>query len=549
MLKNKIKNLIPFSSFCCIILFCASVFSVACSNVVATNKLGIYDLSNVISFILKTVITFLLAMLAYCALDRLNKQNSNNKCLPFNKKQIIILTVLFSCIFIVYAIIFYPGICNWDTINQIYDLYTGDKAMPYAFTPGQEKISALMNDHHPVFDTVIFTAFYALGKVLGDAGIGIFIYVVLQSILIALSFSIMICAISRFKINNTYFIQCISIIVLAFNPAIALYAINMVKDSLYSLIYVLYLTIFFLIVLEGPTKKKLFYLIIVSILQALTKKTGVYFVLLCNLALLVIPEIRKNKYYRNQILLSIFIPIFIIFILFKRILFPLLNIYPGGKQEILGICFQQVARVVMDHESSISAYEKEVISNIFDYENVKEIYLYYNTDGVKETYNFYATSEQLKEFMKVWISLGIRHPLSYIRAILGTCGDNFCNETTIYIYKQIPADNIVNLKNSDVMINMRNAALSLYDWLKTRPIISTFFYQANYIYWLPLLSFLHLFKNKDYKKLILLVPSIVSLLVLIVSPRAYTRYSIHLIYTFPLILSLFAYKKEESILS
>ena len=62
----------------------------------------------------------------------------------------------------------------------------------------------------------------------------------------------------------------------------------------------------------------------------------------------------------------------IMFVLMARIIFPIFEIEPGGKQELLAIPIQQVSRVAM--EAELEPTEKETINRIIDYDQINKTF-------------------------------------------------------------------------------------------------------------------------------------------------------------------------------
>ena len=103
-------------------------------------------------------------------------------------------------------------------------------------------------------------------------------------------------------------------------------------------------------------------------------------------------------------------------------IFPLCNIYPGGKQESLGFTMQMVARTYLDHKKEITPEEAKIINGVMDLQKLEEAYSGYNYDEVKHLYNFGASESQLSAYKRLWLRLFVRYPLSGMKALFGTAG-------------------------------------------------------------------------------------------------------------------------------
>ena len=524
-----------------------SVLTVVCETIYKNGSVSISSASQ-LAFLIAKIIVFTLVFLALFKLmqfgTELAENTSKTSWLSWSKKDWFRCAFFLFLIYLVYLIIFYPGVCNYDTTNEIYDLISGSAPIPFDWIGGQVEISVFLNDHHPIFDTLLFGLFYKIGGKLGGYNIGVFIYVLYQAVLTSAVFSTALCVLDRF-LKKAYYFQVVGFVYFAAMPFISLYVINMVKDSLYAMIFVAYFIVYLFIIKEGVDKKKLALLIILSVLQVLTKKTGVYAVLICNVVLLFLPTVRKNLRHFVGVLASMFIPALLIFVIFSKILFPALNIYPGGKQEMLGLCFQQAARVVVEHEEELSDDERVIIANVIDYDGIRENYNLNCTDSIKDTYNYYATDEEIKDFIRLWISLGLRYPMDYIYSVIGVNGGYFAPVSTINVYRQI-ANNELGLYNVSALSGARDFVINTYTWITENPVFSVLFFIVTYAWWIPVFILVYLFEKRDRHNMLCMVPILVSILFLIVSPLTTSRYVLPQLYTMPLVVGLLGRSRNNS---
>ena len=452
-------------------------------------------------------------------------------------------TLLISLCYLPVAIIFYPGVCSWDTINQLYDYLTGD--MPYAYNwgRGQEQISAFLNDHHPVFDTFIYVAFYNLGQTVGNLKAGIFIYSLTCMVLTSGAFSYMICLINRLKIRLP---KVPLLLFMLLMPFLAVYSFSMIKDSLFGLVFVWFFAVIIDILFNKPTRKKLVALIIVSVLLSLTKKTGVYIVVPSVFALLF-SKAPSDFNYKKYIFPAFIVPAVLIFVILPKIIFPIANIWPGGKQEVFGTLFQQTARVELDKPYYYSSVEKEVIDRVFDFNHIKDNYRYEVSDGIKDTYRFYSTDGDRKAYLKVWMKTGLNNPFTYFKATAGNSGGFFAPAQTIELHKNMTEQKMVpGMDNIESFQNIRKAYINTYEFITSIPVVSLLFSNVLYAFWIPVFMIVRGIKSKKRNIIIVTIPILLSLLVLIVSPNSHIRYGIHLLYIAPMLIALGLFSKKTS---
>ena len=184
---------------------------------------------------------FLLAEKALASLQEPAERHGWYQVFQYNWKNVLRISLLLFAVYFAYLLVFYPGATTGDTVYQIEDLFTGTSPIAYPVNYGHTKVQALMIDHHPVTTTLIFTFFYRIGLLLGDANIGLFLYNLLQSACMSILFASIVCYMDSLGIPKP--IALISTVFYA-SPVVASYAVTMGKDMLFSFWFVLYYLVF-----------------------------------------------------------------------------------------------------------------------------------------------------------------------------------------------------------------------------------------------------------------------------------------------------------------
>lgn len=119
-----------------------------------------------------------------------------------------------------YMVAYYPGTSFGDTSTQI--------EMFLSYIQGK----AFLQDHHPVFDTILFGGFIWIGqRFFCSSNIVCFLFIVIQCVMTAAAFSYSCVFLKRKGIRNIYCF--ITVLFYALYPPIPQYAITMLKDSSY----------------------------------------------------------------------------------------------------------------------------------------------------------------------------------------------------------------------------------------------------------------------------------------------------------------------------
>ena len=457
----------------------------------------------------------------------------------WSPRSVILTWILLLALFVPYLLAFYPGVASMDTTNQIKDFTTGTMPIEISWNEGEPMISCFLNDHHPVADTLIFTFFTEfVGGLLGGPVKGAFAYSALQTALTALFMALMLCRMEKFGVPYGY--RKAGFLFLGFAPFIGLYAIGMLKDSIYSMFFIAYYLLYAVIMLEGATGRRMAGITILAVVLALTKKTGVYLVLICNLALIFVPTVRRKW---AEWAASWILPALLVLVLLPHVLFPMCNIFAGGRQEALGFTMQMTARTYLDHKDELSPQEVEVIGAVIDLSKVEKSYSSYNYDEVKKLFNYAATDAQLGAYRRLWLQLFARYPLSGLNALFGTAGGFFTPTESIRVYFEFPETQYVKIANPPELAPYRDAVQAGYKWLSALPGAGLLFQCVLYVWWLPLAALLRVlllpdFKGRRLKSLGCLLPAAVCVLILWVSPYAMGRYGLPQFYTLPLVMGI-----------
>ena len=457
----------------------------------------------------------------------------------WSPRSVILTWILLLCLFVPYLLVFYPGVASMDTTNQIKDFTTGTMPIEINWNEGEPKISCFLNDHHPVVDTLIFTFFTEfVGGILGGPVSGAFAYCALQAALTALLMSLMLCRMEKFGVPYAY--RKAGFLFLGFAPFIGLYAIGMLKDSIYSMFFIAYYLLYAVIMLEGASGQRMVWITVLAVVLALTKKTGVYLVLICNLVLIFVPTVRRRW---AEWAASWILPALLVFVLLPHVLFPMCNIFAGGKQESLGFTMQMTARTYLDHKEELTPQEVQVIGAVIDLSKVEESYSSYNYDEVKKLFKYSATDAQISAYRRLWLQLFARYPFSGLNALFGTAGGFFTPTESMRVYFQFPTTQYVKIANPPKLAPYRDAVQAVYKWLTGLPGIGLLFQCVLYVWWLPLAVLLRVlllpdFKGRRLRSLGCLIPVAVCVLILWVSPYAMGRYGLPQLYTLPLVMGI-----------
>ena len=460
------------------------------------------------------------------------------------------LAAVFFLVYLVYLLIYYPGVMYWDTMRQIADFFDGYTTGPYFAVP-ETTISAWLNDHDGAFDTILFGLFISIGNLFRSPNFGMFLYCLIQAALFALLFAHII---GVMRENGCPRWLTTAATVFFLHPFVCYYAIMMLKDVLFALCFLPYFLVFVRVARGAADRKTLVRLAVFSLLCELTKKPGVYIVVLSNLVLLGKQMITKepspciqgdNK--RTVPLYSFLgaaavVPALVVLVLFPKVVFPALQIYPGGKEEVLAVCLQTTAVLVTEYEETLTEEDKQIIDRVMHYDKLAESYLPHTADWPKYWFRLDAEAQDVAAYLKFWVRKGFRHPFVYLRTVCALNGGFFSPTEPLEIYISAnPITDEINypgMGNLQATLALREDLERMYDILSETPPFSFFFQNVLYTWIIPACTAILMIARKRKRDLVCLAPVLMSVLVLVAGPESTTRFATHLIFLAPFIAGL-----------
>lgn len=204
---------------------------------------------------------------------------------------------------------------------------------------------------------------------------------------------------------------------------------------------------------------------------------------------------------------------------------------------VKSLAYLQTANYVREYPNDVSAEERNVLENMWNYD---ELAGYYSDSCVDLVRNSRICDDE--EYWKIWLSMGRKHPGAYVKATMMMTGK--------YLYLFEPVDNYVGFTMDDSEdgildgINIlsketyerREKFVSWYTRLVYETPIKYISTTAIYIYLVISMTILMRIKKKKVF-LIVAIPLIVMTISALLSPAASTRYALPVICGAPMMFS------------
>lgn len=394
--------------------------------------------------------------------------------------------------------------------------------------------------------------FVKFGMQLHSANIGIFLFCIVEAIILAVIFSFAIkCLVD---LQAKYWSVIIAILFLGFSPFITGYVGTVIKDVYFTAMCVLYITT--LIVYAANRKlfwSKCYYsilFVLATVGMVLFRNNGLY---MCapTVLVLIVYELKKrdNKFIQHVVVIALSC---ILAITASKTLDYIYQPEKGSIAEALSIPIQQTSRYVKIYGNEVTEKEKKIINKVLPYDQLGELYNPYISDPVKTHFNRSATGDDLKQYLNVWWRQFLRHPTCYVKAtVQQSIVLIYPGYNNYAYYLNSNADNY-NYQKEQYFTTPRKIALLQQKYFKylvgchSVPIISLLNNMALYIMGMFCLLIFS-WKKHNYNSMFFFIPLILSVLIIVAAPciRWHVRYAFPVIYTFPLILAEFTRMRKE----
>ena len=455
-----------------------------------------------------------------------------SKVLDFvlNKHSFIIPFLIILICGIPYIVAFFPGTVQDDGNVQLQQ-----------FLGNYDKTS-----HHPYVSTIVLGTCFKIGSSIGNDNLGIFVYTMLQFLISSLVFAYSIDYMK--KIEAPIVLRFITLICFSVFTIWPINAYTFVKDTMYYLIFLLIVIHVYKYVTDEKVQSKISFNIefaLLCILLCMFRSNGIEVVIISILSLLFLNKNKKRIIMLALVLVSIIIYNSII----QPFIYKKVALIEGSIREALSVPIQQISLTIVKHGDEIDKEDREFIEKIqnLSFDEIKEGYIPEMSDPIKNKFEYEPTDEELSHYFKIWFKYLLRHPISYVDAYLNNFYGYFYPDRTEYKdglgWYLCHATEQVDVHFNPDFEGQRNNIEQFAYFLRNVPIIGIFYSTGIYT-WFLIIIFSYLMYNKKYKYLLILVPSILSLVVCCLSPvGAYIRYSQPIMANMPLLLCLLFNKK------
>lgn len=405
------------------IILLGMVIALSPENKTITSIMRANSTGVIITYALLVLCIWVLMDKLFCCIDRSVQVNAKAGTLrenDFHKtylNALKIAAVLFLC-WSPYLIICYP------TITRGYDFF-------WQLLQGMGLFP--LSNHHPVLGSLVFGGIFRIGYAIGGASFGLALISLVQMLLLSLSmgFAFAVLQIIATVPRKVFFIL---VAYAGFCPVFADHAVWAVKDTIFTAFTIIMISQFLLHIwcitykVSIPLIASLPAFTITAVLFSLYRNgtspiAAAFFLVLVFFNLITCRK--KERALKTAAAMMIFL---IVVFSWGRLL-SALDVYPTNTREAVSLPTRQIIRTLQVHPEDLDEETEAFLKSLYhdqvaygtDIRSIIDRYDDYNADYIKIDY---VTDDNfMSEFLRYWIRLGIRHPGSYIDALMrGTDG-------------------------------------------------------------------------------------------------------------------------------
>jgi len=295
--------------------------------------------------------------------------------------------------------------------------------------------------HHPLAHVIALGGSVCAGnKIFGSFNIGIAAFIAFQAIIVSLVFAWAImdaCAkqtgMKTVEAKCSRVVYVVTLLWYCFFPTVVMFALCSVKDTLFAAF--LYVSMVMTYRLTGEKTHRvssMICLVLSLIFMMLMRRNGVYAFLIYAICVIAIEAKNSGRKAAMMWALVFFCTLASYKITDVGLSFAL-HADNTENQEILTVPIQQIARTWNVYKDEMTTEETEALYGYLSPEALKR-YTPDLSDPVKCDFNNDTYSADKATFWNIWLSLGKKHPASYINAWFNTCYGYFYPGTVVNVY-------------------------------------------------------------------------------------------------------------------
>ena len=367
-----------------------------------------------------------------------------------------------------------PGIVTNDSLAQINNILTGE-----------------YSNHHPVFNTMVIKLFIDIAFSFGmDINIGILFFCIFQSIFMSLIYAY--CVETMCEMGMNKYVLAIVTLFYALVPYNFVYSNTLTKDTMFAGFALLLVISLFRIREQLGRKNLSMVILFMSSVGFILFRTNGYYAYIVLIIVLILV-----KFDRKKEILYIVLSSFVVAFILRGPVLEVFNVVQPDTAESLSIPFQQIGRYIKEG-GTLSDDEKEYLDSIMDVDRIDEEYKDWISDPMKNLVRDAGGNSVIEadkeEFIKTWLSLGLKSPVLYMDAWVDMTrayyNSSYSNGSILWIGV---IENDVGIKTNVRSEGLKNAIVKCDSLMQGKAITG-----LGLCFWILVIVFCFSLMNKNY---------------------------------------------------
>ncbi len=425
----------------------------------------------------------------------------------------------------------FPGAFSYDAYDEWLQINTGN-----------------ITAHHPVLHVLLLGGLVEkIHGLTGSYNAGIAVYVFLQMAVLAAVFAYTVQFMRERAVSPLW--RLFAILFYAFSPVVQLFAICCTKDILFSAAFLLFVISLWRVCVSRETffarKSWQILFCLSALVSMIMRNNGLYAVVAMLVFLLPLCRRHFGRYF------GILAVIGGLYALYVGPFYNMLQVTPGGMQEMLSVPLQQLARVYHYEQETYTAEELQYLHTLIPQENWEQ-YRSTVADFVKSGFRQEVYKENPARFWRLWWQTGGKKPMTYLNSFLLGIVDYWYPFAVVDGYQDVYGassyfDYRVGPPGEEQIILPRLHAVyeSISVDKDTQKLPGMFLLLSPG--WYALIYFqvlMYLWYRKRYRQIVPLLAILLYCATLLLGPIALVRYVLILYYIFP-VYCVFLHGKAE----
>lgn len=432
--------------------------------------------------------------------------------------------------YVPYFLYLFPGVMTPDSVVQL------EQAV------GMEPLT----NHHPFVHTLIIRLFYNIGNgIFGNKNMGVAVYTLAQMMIGALSYGYVVSTLKKIGLPKWVYIT--TVLFFALIPYNAVFAVTMWKDVMFGYAVMIF-SVALLRTFLVDIKYDYILLGISGFFVCLMRSNGWYGFVVFSIIYIIYMIIKKKILPGVPVIIAVIIAVMIV----KYPVMNSFNITNADFVESLSVPLQQVACVLVNGRE-LDENEQMLVDNLIDTTYIAELYEPTFADNIKELVRAghpeYLESHK-KDYLMLYISLGLKYPGDYIDAYTGQVGGYWFPENirTVADTEGICGNDIgvysTPLIGGKIVVKLKEILLKLGNLIPVYGVI----WSVGTIFWILLLAMGYHIYRKKWDLLMALMPCfLLTMTIFIATPVSGNfRYVYYMVVLIPIMVASILVRRMDN---